>query len=118
MSDEVVSIFNPPVGFDIPTDSKDIQKIIRPDDIVPVWNAVSKALLEGSDIDVEARLDLFGGDMRYVQIRSWTQKDSKNRAIRLVGMVQDSTEFKLIEQTLRESGQLLSMAQELAQIGS
>ena len=83
-----------------------------------MWNAVSKTLLDGSDIDVEARLYLFGGDMRYVHIRSCTQKDYKNRAIRLVGMVQDSTRFKLIEQTLQENGQLLTMAQELAQIGS
>jgi PAS domain S-box-containing protein len=118
MSDEVFRIFNTPVGFDIPTDPKDLQKLIHPDDIMPVWNAVSKALLDGTDIDFDARLYLFGGDMRYIQIRSWTQKDAKNRAIRLVGMVQDITEFKMIEHTLRESGQLLNMAQELAHVGS
>jgi len=59
-----------------------------------------------------------GGAMRYLQVRGSPQSDSAAKVTQLIGIVQDITEQREIEESLRERQALLAHAEHIANFGS
>lgn len=59
-----------------------------------------------------------GGAMRHLQVRGSPQADSTGKVTRLIGVVQDITEQREIEESLRERQALLTHAEHIANFGS
>ncbi len=79
--------------------------------------AVERAAAEHSDYDIEYRVvGPAGGDTRWVLAKGRALYDDAGRVAGMLGVLQDTTGRKLIEQTLREQTEALSTINELGQI--
>jgi len=100
-SDEMYSIF----GL-IPRESDSSYDVIlsrtHPDDREYVDNAVKKAS-KGEPFDIGHRIVLADGTERVVHAQGEVIFDKTNTPVRMIGTVQDITEQKRAEETLRES---------------
>lgn len=76
---------------------------IHPDDRDRVHQAYADSLANRQPYDIVHRLQFSDGRIKFVQERCETQFDAGGKAIRSQGTVQDITEQKLAENTLRES---------------
>jgi PAS domain S-box-containing protein len=78
---------------------------VHPDDRIAVDTAYSGSIREGKDCyDIEHRIIRKAtGEIRYVHEKCQHLKDNSGKIIRSIGMVQDITERKLLEQRLAEA---------------
>jgi PAS domain S-box-containing protein len=80
--------------------------LIHDDDRAFVRRASDAAILEGQVYDVDHRIVRPGGEIRWVHERADIIRDANGKAIRMVGIVQDITERRLLEERVRQSHKL------------
>lgn len=90
---------------------------VHPDDIEEVMKA-DQGALEGNEYDIEYRVVTTDGKEKYVHGRTKVLFDEENNPTKLIGIVQDITERRLIENNLRVLGENLIQAQRVAGVGS
>lgn len=89
---------------------------VHPDDFVLVKQTIERAAQDGRDFDVEHRLLMPGGSMKYVHVvaHAETHKSGKTE---FVGAVMDITERKRAEEALRKMQMNLAHATRLTMVG-
>jgi PAS domain S-box-containing protein len=102
-------------------DEAKLQEVIHPDDRHLQRQALSEALQESRLYDVEFRIALPDGNMRFVHVRDEIVYDELGRPIRMFGAVQDITERKQAEEEIRRHAARMAMlavvSQALAKVG-
>jgi PAS domain S-box-containing protein len=79
-------------------------EIIHPDDLKRVEEALEKRILRGEvDFNIEYRIFTKAGDLRWVNERTFIQRDKEGDITYLQGLVLDITEGKEKEEALRKS---------------
>ncbi|HMJ43812.1 MAG TPA: PAS domain-containing protein [Pseudolabrys sp.] len=86
-----------------------LQELIHPEDRQRIVAAGAEALRSGGRYDAEYRVVRPNGEVRIIHSRGNVTMDKSGRARRMFGIVQDLTERKLAEATLRERAQLLDL---------
>ncbi len=100
-SDEVYRIFGlSPQEFEL--SSEGFLNCVHPDDLEFVKKSVDKTLKEKIPYNINHRIVLPTGEERIVHERAEVIYDETDRPIRMIGTVQDVTEYKTIEERLRK----------------
>ena len=99
-SDEVYRIFQLPPGE--PLSHERFFELVHPEDRPAVRNAVQVALDKGTPYSIDHRIVLPGGAECYVHEHAEVVRDPHG-SVRLAGTVQDITEYKRLEDQLRQS---------------
>jgi PAS domain S-box-containing protein len=100
------------LGFE-PTERLDFRKFIdrlHPEDRAPTREALRRSLQTRSEYDMEYRVVLPDGSVRWISVRGHATFDAENRAVRLMGVSIDITSTKLAQL------QLLQQRDELAHL--
>jgi diguanylate cyclase (GGDEF)-like protein/PAS domain S-box-containing protein len=92
-------------------------ELVHPDDRFKVKDALEKHFM-GQSCDIEFRIPLKDGAIKYVKGKGEPIFDDNNRVVGIIGTLQDITETKNLEQELRKNNKILAQAQALAHIGS
>lgn len=92
--------------------------LVHPDDISIAKDLDAKLLHAKVPIDIEYRIVTRSQEVKWVCDRTVPVLDGDGYVQQIVGLVDDITERKRIEQRLREREAMLSKAEELANIGS
>jgi PAS domain S-box-containing protein len=101
-SDEIYRIFGlMPQEFDATYEA--FLNSVHPDDREFVKKAVDKALQENKPYSIDHRIVLRNGTERIVHEQADVIYDDDGKPMRMIGIVQDITEFKKIEIALRKS---------------
>jgi len=90
---------------------------VYPEDLDRVKEAVEGAL-EGLEYDIEYRIITPDKQVKYVIEKTTIIFDEQNNAIKTIGIIQDITEQKLLENNLKEISDNLNQAQRVAGVGS
>jgi PAS domain S-box-containing protein len=90
---------------------------VHPEDAALVQETIERAVQDGKDFELEHRLQMPDGSIKYVQVVAHAFSDESD-AIEFVGAVMDRTAAKRVEQALRESEAYLIEAQRLTHTGS
>ena len=101
-SDEVFNIFHLS-GEKLPLRREDFFAMVHPEDQAAVRAAVAEAMRTGRPYSIDHRIVLADGDERHVHEHAELVFDDTGRCMRLVGTVQDITEYKRLEEQLRQS---------------
>ena len=109
-SDEVYNIWNES-QYTFPVNFKKFYDTIHPSDRAMFDKAQKRALEGRQEMDIEHRIVLASGKIKYVHEKGGLVYDKGNKAIRFEGTVQDITERKELES-------LLNKANKLARIGN
>jgi PAS domain S-box-containing protein len=109
--------------FGLPPDRRvtwaELRGLLHVDDRERARVAVERAAAEHSDYDIEYRVvGPNGGETRWVLAKGRALYDDAGRVAGMLGVVQDTTGRKLIEQALREQTEALSTINELGQVVS
>ncbi len=115
-SDELFRIFALDPSFGAPT-SEHFRSFIHPDDLHTYTELVNASLGGNKSFDLTYRIIDTRGAIRYIHQISSILVDASGNVIKLFGTIQDVTEHKLAEESLRKSEALLSEAQKVGQIG-
>ena len=115
-SDEIYRIFDMPIGSEI--DQAQIQKMFSDADHERLMQAVENTIQTGTPYELEHSITLPDNSQKIVYILGSLVKDQIGQPVRIFGIMQDITERKRIETSLRESEASLQQAQQLAKIGS
>jgi PAS domain S-box-containing protein len=110
-SDELYEMFKLP--HDVPVTQESIFSVIHPEDRDGKNNRVVQAMGAGSnavDFQGEYRIVWPDGQVRWVLSRGKIRRDAEGRVLEVVGTVQDITERKIAEQSLRESEERFRVA--------
>lgn len=91
---------------------------LHPEDRDMVHRAFQASLEDREPYEIEHRLSLPDGRIKYVHERCETVYGEDGKPLRSIGTVQDITVRKEMENALHEGRQLLSEAQRIAQVGS
>lgn len=75
---------------------------VHPDDREEVWARAKDARERGSVYDIDHRIILPDGSVRWVNEKAQIRMDEATQSTLMVGIVQDINERKLVEATLRE----------------
>jgi PAS domain S-box-containing protein len=117
LSDEWYRIY----GFDpergMPRWEERLQRL-HPEDRQRWQGVIDRAIREKSEYDVEFRILLPDGTVKYIHTVGHPVLDSSGELLQFVGSSTDMTERKLAEQTLRRSEGYLAEAQRLSRSGS
>ena len=89
----------------------------HPYDLEIVKEATRKAET-GEEYEIEYRIKTPNGKVKFVYEKTTTIYDENKNPIKTIGIIQDITEQKLIENNLRELGENLKRAQRIAELGS
>jgi len=116
LSDEVYHILgSSPQEFDGKLEN--YYSYVHPDDLEEVKTATQEAI-EGKEYDIEYRIITSNGAERYVHEKTRALYDENSNPVKMVGIMQDITKHKLIENNLKVLGGNLSHAQRVAGVGS
>lgn len=85
--------------------------LIHPEDRQRVEQAAEEALRGGARYDIDYRIVQPGGELRLVHSEANTTFDETGRPIRMLGMMQDITERKRLEEQLHQAQKLESIGQ-------
>ncbi len=86
--------------------------LVHPEDRAQVDQAYQDALRQRADFQMEHRLLMKDGRIKYVEVKCETTFDAKGLPLRSIGMVQDVTATRFAERALREQRQVLAQALE------
>jgi PAS domain S-box-containing protein len=113
-SDETFRIF----GYDPGTTPtiEAILKRVHPEDVPQVKQVIERAAVEGKDWQLEHRLLMPSGDVKYVSIVARVRSDQSGRC-EFVGAIMDVTERKRAEESLRKSQAHLAHVTRLTTVG-
>ena len=100
-SDEVFRIFN--ISGEKSLKRADFFAMVHPEDQAAVRAAVAEAMRTGRPYSIDHRIVLADGAERHVREHAEVVFDEAARCVRLVGTVQDITEYKRLEEQLRQS---------------
>lgn len=115
LSDEVYHILDSsPEEFDGKLESYYLY--VHPDDLEEVKKETTGAL-EGKEYDIEYRIISSGGTVRYVHEKTKALYNENKEPIKMIGIIQDITNYKLIENDLKVISEDLNQAQRVAGIG-
>jgi PAS domain S-box-containing protein len=93
-SPECLSIF----GVDCLCPTLDILALLlHPSDALRVGSMVSQALADGKEQSIECRIIRPNGEIAWIFVRGQVQYDNAGKALRLIGIVQDSSRRKRTE---------------------
>jgi len=116
LSDEVYHILEcGPEEFD--GNLETYYSFIHPDDLEAVKQATGGAL-SGKEYDLEYRIIASNGTEKYVHEKTKALYDESGRPSKMIGIFQDITYYKLIENNLKAFGDELSTAQRISGTGS
>lgn len=101
-SDEVFRIFGYEPGT-VEVSNESFFRAVHPEDRERVRAAVESAVNEGLPYNIDHRITLPNGAQRVVHEESHILRDEQDRPVKMVGIVQDITERKYVEEALRES---------------
>jgi PAS domain S-box-containing protein len=90
---------------------------ILPEDREPVEVAVLEALKPGGELEIEFRIKRPDGEVRWVIIKGRTHCDANLEPIRMIGLTQDITERKQLEQALLQTQTELAHLSRVLTIG-
>ncbi len=91
--------------------------IIHPDDRKKVMNKIQAHLSKNEPYDVEYRIIDCEQKIRWIRSAGRAERDATEKAIYLRGIGQDITQRKLMEQSLRDSKQLIQSVMDILPIG-
>ncbi len=101
-SGNVESLFGLPQGSFVGTYGAFLD-CVHPDDRELVTQAITRAVEEGTDYDIEHRIVWPDRSIRWLACSGQVLRDNTGQAVRMLGTVQDITERKRVEEDLRES---------------
>ena len=104
------------IGPDEPISSATLDRLVHPDDRA-MLAAVGEEAMRGRPIDVEFRVVLAPGRIRWIHSRGRTLCDELGRPVRMVGVKVDITERKAAEQRLREEHRSLAQSARVSVAG-
>ena len=78
---------------------------VHPDDKTAVIEHISAAIDKDTAISIDHRIVLSDGEVRYVHEQGRIARDADNKATNMLGILQDITERKMMEEALRYSEQ-------------
>ncbi|MBI2947362.1 MAG: PAS domain S-box protein [Verrucomicrobia bacterium] len=84
---------------------------VHPDDREKVRQAVARALTQRVPYDIEHRIVRPDASIRWVHEQADVNRDAEGKAVQLIGVVQDITEQKQLEEQLRQSQKLEAIGQ-------
>ena len=116
-SDEIYQIFESERG-EFGASYEAFMEAVHPDDRKLVDLTYREALEKHLPFEIEHRLLLPDGRIKYVHERCETTYDDNGKPLCSIGTVQDITVRKEMENSLRESRQLMAESQRIAQVGS
>ncbi|MDQ7091369.1 MAG: PAS domain S-box protein [Methylococcales bacterium] len=96
---------------------EDFLAIIHPDDRKKAMNNIRAHLLDNTPYDTEYRIIDCDNQIRWIRSTGRAERDSTGKAIFLSGIGQDITRHKLMEQSLRESKQLMQSVMDILPVG-
>ena len=91
---------------------------VHPQDRDRARQSMAQGAESGKPFEFVMRFTPPGGAMRYLQVRGSPQADPTGKVTHLIGVVQDITEQREIEESLRERQALLTHAEHIANLGS
>lgn len=116
LSDEVYNILgSSPRYFD--GRLEDYYTFVHPDDMDLVKSAI-EGTYTGKEYDIEYRIVTPDGRTKHVTEKTRVICDKNNNPVKMVGIMQDITGHKIIQNNLKEIGENLNMAQTVAGTGS
>jgi two-component system cell cycle sensor histidine kinase/response regulator CckA len=92
--------------------SSDWMELVHPHDRDKVTRCFQAAISNGMSFDVQYRLHHGMDHYRWIQDRGFVVPDAEGRCVRVLGMMQDITQRKLAEDTMREQSALLDQTQD------
>lgn len=90
-------------------DNDSFLKIIHPDDVEKVSNAVRQSVSNTSGFTLEYRIIRPDGQVRWVYDIGKVHGSRSGSALRMIGVIQDITERKLVEDAVRRSQEMLRL---------
>ena len=90
---------------------------VHSDDQEMVKQAIHEVFKE-KEYEIEYRIVTNKGQVRYVYEKTKALLDQNNNSIKMIGIIQDITENKLVEQELKRNYKFINQAEVLANIGS
>ncbi len=99
-----------PTGFSHA--GKEWLELVHPQDRAALMRSMEAAMVAGLSFDLQYRLRRGHDHYRWIQDRGFVVPDAKGRCLRVVGMIQDVTQRKLAEDTMREQAALLDHTQD------
>ncbi len=92
------------LGLDVAVESSpSLMTGAHPEDLHALMEALRRTGQDGHDTEISYRIRRADGRLRWVRIRGFPVRNSKEEIYRLVGFVEDITERKLANEALRES---------------
>ncbi len=76
---------------------------VHPDDRAKVLDTYRRACEEGGGYSLEYRIFRGDGELRWVREQTLTQQNDEGKTVQTIGVLQDITEHKQIEQNLRDA---------------
>ncbi|NUM81552.1 PAS domain S-box protein, partial [bacterium] len=92
-------------------------KFVHPDDIQKVKDASIAATANQTPYEVDHRVVLKNGSVRWVHERAQIICDDDGHPVKMLGIVQDITDRKTTEEHLRQNRELLSLILEMLPVG-
>ena len=97
--------------------STSVLQFVHSDDRYGLDAAIRSAFNPGGELDVEYRIRRKDGQVRWLQSKGQTFCDAEGKPIRMIGLSQDITERKELEQTLRSTQAELAHASRVLVLG-